>query len=98
MDNKEKMLNNIIGLNPTGTMTYEGTYQFNGHNNTTMNGNLAAKNNLQKTQNNSIECDNIENFENYENYIIKKKNFNKNNKLLFLIFLFIIIYFLLILI
>lgn len=92
MNNKEKMINYVIGLNPTGTMSYQGTYQFDGHNNITVNKDSASKNNLKKAQSNSIIC------ENFENYIIKKKKFNKNNKFLVLFFLFIIIYFILILI
>jgi hypothetical protein len=95
MNNKEKMINYVIGLNPTGTISYQGTYQFDGNNNITVNKDSASKNNLKKAQSNSIIC---ENFENYNNYIIKKKKFNKNNKFLVLFFLFIIIYFILILI
>ena len=33
MGNKEKIIGNIIGLNPTGTIDFNGTFKMNGNNN-----------------------------------------------------------------
>lgn len=62
--NKEIILNNIIGLNPTGTMNFEGTYKLNGTNNVVQNSSNASKENLKKAENNEIICSSVEHFEN----------------------------------
>ena len=84
--NDQVVLNNIIGLNPTGIINFEGTYQMNGLNNIIRDSNGMSKDDLYKTQNNQIICNSIENFENYNNYNNKKKNYFE----LFLFILFII--------
>ena len=87
--NKEKVFSSIVGLNPTGTMTLEGTYKMNGSNNIVKNSNSISKDNLTKVNNNEIVCGSIENFENYSNI-----NYKKNYLLiLILLIILIIIYF-----
>lgn len=65
--NKELVLSNIIGLNPTGTIDFNGTYKLNGANDIVQNTNNISKKNLEKAQTNQIICDNIEHFENSQN-------------------------------
>jgi hypothetical protein len=84
--NKDIYASNIIGLNPTGIMDFNGTYTMNGTNNIIRNTSTAAKENLAKAQNNQIICDHVENFHNM--------NSNKN----YYIFTFIIILIILIII
>jgi hypothetical protein len=61
---KELVLSNIIGINPTGTLQFDGTYTLLGNNNIIQTSKTASKENLDKTQKNKIVCNNIENFEN----------------------------------
>lgn len=86
MNNKEILLNNIIGLNPTGILDFNGTYNMNGANNIVQNANNISKENLKKTNHNQIVCNNIENFENYK----KKYNYKIIYIILFLLFIFLI--------
>ena len=65
MSTKEIILSNIIGLNPTGTLDFNGTYSMNGNNNIVQNSTTASKENLDKAQTNKIICSNVEKFENY---------------------------------
>lgn len=85
---EQLILNNIIGLNPTGIINFEGTYQMNGLNNIIRNSNDMTKENLDKTQNNQIVCNSIENFENYNS---KKQNYFELI-ILFILFILFIIY------
>jgi hypothetical protein len=85
MSVKEYVLSNVIGLNPTGTMNFEGTYQMNGNNDIVRTGNNASLENLKKTQKNEVICGITETFENYE----KKKDYK--NIFLIIIILFLII-------
>ena len=96
---KEAVLNNVIGLNPTGTLTFDGTYKLNGSNNIILNPSESSKKNLEKSQNNSIRCDSLEKFENNSieknTNIILNANYNKIIYLLIILFLIILlIYFL----
>lgn len=84
------ILSNIIGLNPTGTMNFEGTYKLNGINNVVKDSNNASKENLKKTSNNEIVCNSVEHFENTNN---KNYKLNKLNLFLIFILLFLIILF-----
>lgn len=59
-----KLLSNIISLNPTGTLDYQGTYTLQGNNQILSNPMEASQNNLQKTMNNEIICGNMETFKN----------------------------------
>ena len=76
MNNKEIILNNIIGLNPTGIIDFDGTFKMKGSNNIVMHSNKAIKENLKKSQTNAIICNNQENFENINSN--KKSNYKKN--------------------
>ena len=91
-NSKNIILSNIIGINPTGTLDYEGTYKLNGNNNIVQNSQSASKESLEKAQNNEINCNNIENFENY----IESKNiiiYKLENKSICVVFFFIILIF-----
>jgi hypothetical protein len=88
---QEIILNNIIGLNPTGTMQFEGTYQLNGNNDFLRNSRSASKENLEKTNNNDVICSTVENFEN------KKIINNINPKYILIIILILLILLILIL-
>jgi len=81
---KKIILNNIIGLNPTGTMQFEGTYQLNGNNNLARSSQSAAKEDLDKSKNNEVICSSVEKFEN-------NKNINNINLKYILIIILIII-------
>ena len=86
--NIEQVLSNIIGLNPTGTMNFEGTYEMNGSNDIVRTSQNASKENLKKVQSNQVICGTIENFENYET---KNNNNDNKNVILILIIIFLII-------
>lgn len=88
MSYKEKILGYIIGVNPTGTLDYNGTYNMMGNTNIVQDAQSASKSNLEKTHNNEIVCDQIENFENY----VKENNKEKFAGLFFLLILFLIIF------
>ena len=81
---KEIILNNIIGINPTGTMQFEGTYQLNGNNSLVRNSQSASKENLEKSKNNEVICSSVEKFEN-------KKNINNSKLKYFLIIILILL-------
>ena len=83
MNSKEIVLNNIIGLNPTGTLDLEDTYHMVGDNSIVKDSTTASQDNLKETSQNKIVCGSIENFENY--------NTNNKNKELILIILFLVI-------
>jgi hypothetical protein len=96
--NKDKdiILSNIISLNPTGTLDYNGTFSLEGNNNIVNTPEDASKTNLDKTMNNEFICG----IENFENNIIQNNKLNNNNlilynKYLISLFLIIIILFLL---
>jgi hypothetical protein len=99
--NKDKdiILSNIISLNPTGKLDYNGTFSLEGNNNIINTPEDASKTNLDKTMNNEVICG-IENFENNNIQIIKNNKLNNNdlilyNKYLISLFLIIVILFLL---
>lgn len=96
MNYKEIVLSNIIGLNPTGTLDFSGTYKMNGNNNNVRNSSTASKENLVKAANNEIICNDVENFDNFNN----KNNKNNSNfiKNIILIIILLIILFILFLI
>ena len=61
-NSKITILNNIIGINPTGTLDYQGTYTLNGNNDKIKNTEQISKENLEKTLNGEIVCNNVETF------------------------------------
>ena len=86
---KEIVMSNIIGLNPTGTLDFTGTYSMNGNNNIVKDTSSASKDNLAKAQSNTIICNHVENFENKKNNL--NESLNKKNILLILI-IFILLF------
>lgn len=84
MSNKDLVFNNIIGLNPTGKIDFNGTYKMVGNNNIVKNPSNISKHNLQKTQKNEVVCSSIEKFNNY-----KKPDNNLNYIYLLILFFFI---------
>lgn len=102
--NMEQVLGNIIAMNPTGTLTFDGTFGMNGNNDIVRSSEGASYENLKKTQSNEIICGYTENFENqdienqvsennfnyYYNYYF---NNNPKNIISILIFIFFIILF-----
>ena len=85
--------NSIIGLNPTGTLTMEQTFEMNGSNNIIQPTEQIAANNLKKSNENEFNC-NIENFNSSNNYkkILKKKNILYLLSLLIVILLIILLF------
>ena len=72
-DSKNKIINNIISLNPTGILQYDGTYKMNGANSIITDTGNNSKSNLEKAEKNEILCHSIEKFENF-NTSLKKQN------------------------
>ena len=91
-NSKNIILSNIIGINPTGTLDYEGTYKLNGNNNIVQNSQNASKESLEKAQKNEINCNNIENFGNYME-LKNTINYELQNKYIYLVFFFLILFF-----
>jgi hypothetical protein len=94
-NNKEIIQSNIAGLNPTGILNYDGTFNLNGPNNIVHNSQNASKENLNIINNNKVVCSNIENFQNFqkfENNIYIKKNNLLVLILILLIFSFLILF------
>ena len=89
---ENSLLNNIISMNPTGTLDFDGTYKMNGPNSIVRDTQNNSKNNLIKTQNNKIVCNSVEKFENYKN------NINSKNITIILLILFFFIFILILLI
>ena len=98
MNSKEIILSNIIGLNPTGTLDFNGTYSMNGNDNIVRNLSSASKENLVKAQKNKIVCKQIEKFENFNNENNNNLYNIKNIKNIILIILIIILLFIIFLI
>jgi hypothetical protein len=87
---KEVIKSNIAGLNPTGTLDFNGTFNLNGPNNIIQNSTTGSKSVLSNINNNKVVCSNIENFDNLFLYENNKNKKNKMNILLILFFLFLI--------
>lgn len=86
-NSKIPILNNIIGINPTGIIDYNGTFKMNGPNDVIKNSSTASYDNLVLSQNNNIVCDSIEKFTNDKNIFYGR----------IIIILFIILFILLVL-
>jgi hypothetical protein len=84
MSYKEIIQSNIAGLNPTGTLDFNGTLSLNGPNNIVVNSYNSSKNNLNKVHNNEVVCSTIENFDNYK----KNNYFNIFILIFFILFIF----------
>ena len=73
---EKEVISNIIGLNPTGTLSFNGTFTMNGSNNIINSQENISKENLKKTETNEFinKSNIIENFESY----YKKSNITQN--------------------
>jgi hypothetical protein len=98
---EKEVISNIIGLNPTGTLSFNGTFTMNGSNSIINTQENISKDNLKKTETNEFihKSNVIENFESYHiKSTIHKYNIFLCNKdyiyiilIIFLFLLFIII-------
>ena len=92
---KEMVDSYVIGVNPTGILSFDGTFKMQGQNNIIMSSSNIAKDNLKKTQNNEFVC-NTERKETFSNRVIYEKS-NKNRINIYLLIFLIILSILLIL-
>ena len=93
---KEMVDSYVIGVNPTGILSFDGTFKMQGQNNIIMSSSNIAKDNLKKTQNNEFVCNSIERKETFSNRVIYEKS-NKNRINVYLLIYLIILSILLIL-
>ena len=96
--NYDMVLSDVISLNPTGTLDFNGTFSLNGNNSIVQNPESASKENLDKSMNNEVICGSLEHFENQETKekIFYIKNYKENKKIYFIL-IFVFIFLLLIL-
>ena len=87
MNTQNLVLSNIIGINPTGIMTYDGFIKMNGNNNIVNSSNTVNKKSITRIQNNQILCNDIEKF---ENFTISSNN--SLNNIIYILLIIIIIY------
>ena len=80
----ENVISDVIGMNPTGQLDFDGTFEMNGANDIVRNTTDASKDTLIKTQKNKIICSSLENFENYS-----EESRNQNNFFILCLFLFL---------
>ena len=92
---EKEVISNIIGLNPTGTLSFNGTFAMNGSNNNVNTQQNISRNNLKKTEANEFinNSNVIENFESYhtKNYTCNSNFFFCNNEYIY-VFLIIILF------
>jgi len=74
---EKEVISNIIGLNPTGTLSFNGTFAMNGSNNNVNTPQNIARDNLKKTDANEF-INNSNVIENFESYPIKKYKCKNN--------------------
>ena len=72
---QKEIISNIIGLNPTGTLSFKGTFSMDGANKIVNTPANISKENAKKTDENEFICNNntIENFESYNKQMQNKK-------------------------
>ena len=72
---QKEIISNIIGLNPTGTLSFKGTFSMDGSNKIVNTPANISKENAKKTDENEFICNNntIENFESYNKQMHNKK-------------------------
>ena len=90
---EKEVISNIIGLNPTGTLSFNGTFAMNGSNNNVNTQQNIARDNLKKTEANEFinNSNVIENFESYhKKYKYKNNNFFDNNDYIYIILIIIL--------
>ena len=90
---EKEVISNIIGLNPTGTLSFNGTFAMNGSNNNVNTQQNIARANLKKTEANEFinNTNVIENFESYHiKFICKNNIFFVNNDYIYIILIIIL--------
>jgi hypothetical protein len=90
---EKEVISNIIGLNPTGTLSFNGTFAMNGSNNNVNTQQNIARANLKKTEANEFinNSNVIENFESYhKKYKYKNNNLFDNNDYIYIILIIIL--------
>ena len=90
---EKEVISNIIGLNPTGTLSFNGTFAMNGSNNNVNTPENISRNNLKKTEANEFinNSNVIENFESYhKKYKYKNNIFFDNNDYIYIILIIIL--------
>ena len=91
---EKEVISNIIGLNPTGTLSFNGTFAMNGSNNNVNTQQNIARANLKKTEANEFinNSNVIENFESYhmEKYKYINNNLFDNNDYIYIILIIIL--------
>lgn len=90
---EKEVISNIIGLNPTGTLSFNGTFSMNGSNNNVNTQENIARANLKKTEANEFinNSNVIENFESYhKKYKYKNNNLFDNNDYIYIILIIIL--------
>lgn len=69
----KEVIGNIIGMNPTGLISFEGTFSMVGSNQSVNSPSNLSKKKMKQTENNEYICDdnnqNKETFQNYHNQI-----------------------------
>jgi ATP-dependent Zn protease len=96
----KEVIGNIIGMNPTGLISFEGTFSMTGPNQSVNSPANLSKEKMKKTENNEFICDNNnqnkETFQNYQNQIsIHPPIVTKSqcfNWILFYIFILLLFY------
>ena len=90
------IINDIVSLNPTGILDFNGTYLMKGNSTNTYTSSKLSSDALNDTLNNKIKCNKnittstIENFEN--NYKINDiDNFLYYNKIIYILFIIILV-------
>jgi hypothetical protein len=92
---KEMVDSYVIGVNPTGILSFDGTFKMQGQNNIIMSSSNISKDNLKKTQNNEFVC-HTERKETFSNRVMYRDS-NKNRINVYLLLYLIILSILLIL-
>ena len=89
---EKEVISNIIGLNPTGTLSFNGIFAMNGSNNNVNTKQNIARANLKKTEANEFINDSnvIENFESYQIGKYKNNNLFDNNDYIYIILIIIL--------
>lgn len=93
----KETIGNIIGMNPTGIISFEGTFSMSGSNQNINTPANLSKEKMKQTENNEYICDdnnqNKETFQNYQSHPINKRLFFNNYQCYNWIFLYIILLF-----
>ena len=88
---KEMVDSYVIGVNPTGILSFDGTFKMQGQNNIIMSSSDIAKDNLKKTQNNEFVCNsNTELKETFSNRVIYRDSGKNRINICLLIYLIIL--------